>query len=110
MTSRRDSAVYFVVLLVAGLIGYFASHRPAEELAAVDPSTFEFSTFEPGELELEAPFEFPYPMLKFKSRTAPKLAISGDVESVLAENRSVLLVSSTPVEVRRSEELAALGD
>jgi hypothetical protein len=115
MTSRRDSAVYFVLLLVAGLFGYLASHRSAEDLAAVAPSiyglsAFELSTFEQAELELEAPFEFPYPMLKFKSRTAPKLAISGDVESVLAENRSLLLVSSTPVEVRRSENLAAMGD
>ena len=120
MTSRRNSAVYFVLLLVAGLIGYLASHRPVEELAVVElsalelsafeTSTFELSTFERGQLELEAPFEFPYPMLKFKSRIAPKLAISGDVESVLVENRSALLVSSTPVEVRRPEELAAVVD
>jgi len=110
MTSRRDNAVYFVLLLLAGLIGYFASHRPAKELAAIDPSTFGLPAFDPGELEIEAPFEFPYPTLKFKSRTAPKLAISGDVESVLVENRAVLLVSSTPVEVRRSEESALVVD
>jgi hypothetical protein len=56
------------------------------------------------------PFAYPYSVVTFKSRTAPTLHLSGNVESVLVEIRSSLLESSAPVEVRPADQLVAITE
>jgi len=107
MTNRRMDALYLALFVAVSAVGYFVANRAPEEVGSID-----LSSFEPPDLELEVPFEFPYTIMRFKEREAPKLRLSGNMESVLVEVRSALLESSTTenveVEVQRTEQLAAL--
>lgn len=108
MSTRRDSTVYFGILLVACAMGYVAANRSVD----VDPGDTipDFAGFGEPLLVLEPPIEFPFPMLKFETRIAPTLVISDDVESTLLEVRTALLTSAIPIDVSRIEELAAVTD
>lgn len=104
-SGRRDNAIYLLFLASACLIGAVASwvtDRPDASQTPID-----LAMPAPPDLELEAPFDFPYPQIEFKSRRAPRLAFSDNVEAVLVEVRSALLSSAAPVAVGRTEELAA---
>jgi hypothetical protein len=103
MLNRRVDAVYFVILVAALAIGYYASNRSVDEGSIPD-----LPDFDPPQLTLEVPFDFPYSIPSFKTRVVPALRISDNVESVLVEVRSSLLASSTPVEARATENLAAV--
>ncbi len=103
MTNRRVDAIYFLVFLAIVAVGWGLSNRPTDEEASLP-----LPDFQPLELSLEVPFEIPYQMVKFKSRVAPQLRLSGDIETVLVENRRVLLKGSGQVAVRPVEHLAAL--
>lgn len=107
--NRSRDLVYFSFIVIACLVGYFASIRSSE---APFESESDFAAagsaeFSAPELALEIPFEFPYAIPEFETRTAPRLLISGGVESVLVEVRTSLLASSTPVEVTPMAELAS---
>jgi hypothetical protein len=103
MTNRRVDAIYFALLLAVSLIGYLVANRPSEE-----GGTLDMPVFEPPELVLETSFAFPYSVVRFKSRKPPTLDLSDNMESVLVEIRSALLEDSTAVEIRLTEQLAAI--
>ena len=105
MTNRRADAIYFVLLLAVSLIAYYAARQSPD-----DGASLVLPDFHAPELVLEAPFDYPYSVVTFKSRTAPTLHLSGNVESVLAEIRSSLLESSAPVEVWPADQLVAITD
>jgi hypothetical protein len=103
MTNRRVDAIYFALLLAVSLIGYLVANRSPEE-----GGTLDMPVFEPPELVLETSFAFPYSVVRFKSRKPPTLDLSDNMESVLVEIRSALLEESTAVEIRPTEQLAAI--
>jgi hypothetical protein len=103
MTNRRVDAIYFALLLVVSLLGYFMANLSSEEAGTLDMPVFELP-----ELVLETPFAFPYSVVRFKSRKPPTLDLSDNMESVLAEIRSALLEDSASVEIRLTEQLAAI--
>jgi hypothetical protein len=106
MANRRMDAFYFALLLTVFAIGYYASNRTSEE----ELPSLDLSVWETPELELEAPFDFPYDVVRFRERPNPRLVLSDDMESVLVEVRSALLESSTTLEIRPTEQLAAVVD
>jgi hypothetical protein len=103
MTNRRVDAVYFALLLTVSLTGYFVANRSSDE-----GRTLEMPVFEPPELVIETSFAFPYSVVSFKSRKPPTLDLSDNMESVLVEIRSALLEDSASVEIRPTEQLAAI--
>ena len=103
MTNRRVDAVYFALLLAVSLIGYFIANRSSDE-----GGTLDMPVFEPPKLVLETSFAFPYSVVKFKNRKPPTLNLSDNMESVLVEIRSALLEDSASVEIRPTEQLAAI--
>jgi len=99
MSNRRVDAIYFLLLLVVSVAGFYVANRPSTEEATLDLPDFSLPP-----LVLEVPFELPYSIVRFKSLASPRLNLSDDMESVLGENREALLESSTLVEVHSMEE------
>ena len=104
MAKRRVDLIYFGLLISVCLIGYAVANRSDDDVGA----SIVLPDLEPPELVLEAPFDFPYAIPKFKTRSAPTLMLSGNMEKVLSEVRASLLESSTPVEDHQTEQLAAV--
>ncbi len=109
MKSRRDNRIAFLFLVVACGVGYLASTHSGDEMSTRDLSTYEMPDLN---FVIEAPFEFPYPLLEFKRRVAPSLAISSrdGFESILIEVRSTLLESAKPQRVRSVDTLVVSAD
>jgi len=105
MTHRHVDLLYFALFLAVFVFGVLAATREPDDLASV-----ELPALDPPELEIEAPFVFPYTYVKFKRPAAPRLNLAVSMESVLVQVRSALLETSAPVEVGASEQLAAVLD
>jgi hypothetical protein len=115
MAKHRIDLIYFGLLISVCLIGYAVANRSEEDVGTpIDRSEEDVGTpialpdLEPPELVLEAPFDFPYAIPTFKTRSAPTLMLSGNMEKVLSEVRASLLESSTHVEDHQAEQLAAV--
>ena len=106
MTNRRVDALYFLLIVVVGTIGFVAANRPVEQvegLALPDFSPLRFDIpFEP--------FELPFPIVSFENPITRRLALSSNMESTLVEVRTALLESSKPVEVRPPARMLAAID
>jgi hypothetical protein len=105
MSNRRMDAIFFGLFLVVSGVGYFLANRPTDEQA-----TRVVPDFSLPELVYEIPFEFPYAIMKFETRVAPKLELTDGMESALGEVRSALLKSSTVQAVESKEEWVAALD
>ena len=105
MARSRADRIFFPVLLIAGIAGYVLSNHfdSSDDL----PTRVELPLLPAPELDLEAPFHFPYQQVEFKARAVPALRIGGDLEAVLSEVRRVLLKSAAPARVTQTEELVA---
>lgn len=105
MSNRRGDAIYFLLFLSVCAMGYYAASRSPDPSEAGLP--LELPDFSLPPFVLEVPFDFPYPIVEFKSLAAPTLALSDNMESVLGEVRAALLESSKLVEVRPADQLVA---
>lgn len=105
MTNRQVDLLYFALFIAVFAFGILAATRESEDLASV-----ELPALDPPELEIEAPFVFPYTYVKFARPEPPRLNLAVSMESVLVQVRSALLETSAPVEVVASEQLAAVLD
>lgn len=106
MTNRRVDLVFFGVILTVVLVAYYTTNRPSDDEGPIP----ELPDFELPELAFEASFDFPYRVVEFEHRSVPRLMLSRDVESALGEIRMALLNSSKLVEIRSTEQLAAVGE
>jgi hypothetical protein len=101
MTSRRVDAVYFALVLIVPVIGYYAANRWSDDRDTGPPMDFS----RPG-TTLEEPFVFPNFAPKYELPTVLKAHFADDMESALVQMRSALLASSTRIRIRPPERLA----
>jgi hypothetical protein len=100
MTNRRVDAIYFALVLIVPVIGYYAANRWSENRD--NQPAMDFSR--PGRA-LEEPFIFPLFAPRAESQTLLRAQFADHMESALVHMRSALLASSTPNEIRPPERL-----
>ena len=105
MTNRRIDAIYFVLLIAVGSVGYLAANWPSDEVEGLP-----LPDFTPAPLRFEVPFELPFHIVKFKNVVPQTLALSSNMESTLVEVRAALLESSRVVEVPAEPALLASAE
>ena len=108
MTNRRVDAIYLVLIIAVGSIGYVAANRfSSEDVVSALPD------YSPAPLVFDIPFEpfeLPFRFVNFESAMPLSQALSTNMERALVEVRSTLLESSTLVEVRSDPGLLASAE
>lgn len=103
--NHRYNVVYLALIVIACTVGYLASNRSVEPEGRVRlPDLTHLSS---PELELEGPDLSMFAMPVFKTRTMPRLQLSGRLESVIREVRSSLLASAVPTVSSKRETARA---
>jgi len=100
MTNRRVDAMYFALVLIVPVIGYYAANRWSENRDTRPPMDFS----RPG-TALEEPFVFPIFAPRTEVQPLLEAQFADHMESALVLMRSALLASSTPAGVRPPERL-----
>ncbi len=97
MTNRRVDALYFLLIVVIGTIGFVAANHPVEQVEGLALPDF-------------SPLRFDIPFEPFENPIPRRLALSSNMESALVEVRTALLESLKPVEVRPPARMLAAID
>ncbi len=95
--------VYFSILLLVAGASHLLSEQRVEETGVMTLPDFSLQA-----IEFEISFDLPDHFVKFARPKAPKLALSENMESVMVEVRSALLVTSEPIEMRDEPQIAAV--
>ena len=103
MSNRRFDLVLFAVLLLVVGFGYLAASRGTGETENLRVPDFSLPP-----INFELPLELPFAFVEFARPEQPKLVLSENMESVMVEVRSALLVSSEPVEIPQDAQLAGV--